>query len=87
MQYHRHRSEHWVVVRGKARITNGTKVLTLNENESAYIPQGQRHRLENPGDDPLNIIEVQCGEYVGEDDIVRIDDVYGRTNPSISDSE
>jgi mannose-1-phosphate guanylyltransferase/mannose-6-phosphate isomerase len=87
MQYHCHRSEHWVVVRGKARITNGTKVLTLNENESAYIPQGQRHRLENPGDDPLNIIEVQCGEYVGEDDIVRIDDVYGRTDSTMSDSE
>lgn len=79
MQYHRHRSEHWVIVRGKAKITNGNKVLMLNENESAYIPQGQQHRLENPGDDPLNIIEVQCGEYVGEDDIVRIEDVYGRT--------
>jgi mannose-1-phosphate guanylyltransferase/mannose-6-phosphate isomerase len=80
MQYHRHRSEHWVVVRGQARITNGSKVVTLNENQSAYIPQGQRHRLENPGDAPLNIIEVQCGEYVGEDDIVRIEDVYGRVS-------
>jgi mannose-1-phosphate guanylyltransferase/mannose-6-phosphate isomerase len=78
MQYHHHRSEHWVVVRGMARITNGDKVLILRENESTYIPQEQKHRLENPGDVPLNIIEVQCGDYVGEDDIVRVDDVYGR---------
>lgn len=79
MQYHHHRSEHWVVVRGTAKITNGDQTLILAENQSTYIPQGQKHRLENPGDEPLNIIEVQCGEYVGEDDIVRIEDVYGRT--------
>lgn len=78
MQYHHHRSEHWVVVRGTAQITIGDEVLMLSENESAFIPQGRAHRLENPGDTPLNIIEVQCGDYVGEDDIVRIDDVYGR---------
>jgi mannose-1-phosphate guanylyltransferase/mannose-6-phosphate isomerase len=78
MQYHHHRSEHWVVVRGTARITNGDQVVILHENESAFIPQGQPHRLENPSDIPLNIIEVQCGNYVGEDDIVRIDDAYGR---------
>lgn len=78
MQYHHHRSEHWVVVRGTARITNGDKMLILKENESTFIPQGQRHRLENPSDEPLNIIEVQCGDYVGEDDIVRVEDMYGR---------
>lgn len=78
MQLHHHRSEHWVVVSGTARITNGEQEILLEENQSAYIPKGQRHRLENPVESPLHIIEVQCGDYVGEDDIVRFDDVYGR---------
>ncbi|WP_334106671.1 mannose-1-phosphate guanylyltransferase/mannose-6-phosphate isomerase [Methylobacillus sp.] len=78
MQMHHHRSEHWVVVSGVARITNGDREITLTENESTYIPKTHRHRLSNPGDVPLHIIEVQCGEYVGEDDIVRFEDKYGR---------
>lgn len=78
MQLHRHRSEHWVVVSGVARVTNGERQITLRENESTYIPQQHKHRLENPGEVPLHIIEVQCGDYVGEDDIVRFDDNYGR---------
>lgn len=78
MQLHHHRSEHWVVVSGTAKITNGEQEFLLQENQSAYIPQGQKHRLENPGEEPLHIIEVQCGDYVGEDDIVRFDDIYGR---------
>lgn len=78
MQMHHHRSEHWVVVSGVARITNGDREVTLTENESTYIPKTHRHRLSNPGDVPLHIIEVQCGEYVGEDDIVRFEDTYGR---------
>jgi len=78
MQMHQHRSEHWVVVSGVATITNGEQQMVLKENESTYIPKTHRHRLENAGDTPLSIIEVQCGEYVGEDDIVRFDDKYGR---------
>lgn len=78
MQMHQHRSEHWVVVSGTAKITNGEQETTLRENQSTYIPQQHRHRLENPGVEPLHIIEVQCGSYVGEDDIVRFDDNYGR---------
>jgi mannose-1-phosphate guanylyltransferase len=78
MQLHHHRSEHWVVVRGEARVTNGDREYTLRENESTYIPAETRHRLENPGSAPLLLIEVQCGSYVGEDDIVRFDDRYGR---------
>lgn len=78
MQLHHHRSEHWVVVSGTARITNGEQEILLEENQSAYIPRGLRHRLENPNESPLHIIEVQCGDYVGEDDIVRFDDIYGR---------
>lgn len=78
MQLHRHRSEHWVVVSGMARITNGEQEILLEESESTYIPKGQRHRLQNPGQEPLHIIEVQCGDYVGEDDIVRFQDSYGR---------
>lgn len=78
MQMHHHRSEHWVVVSGVARVTNGDQEITLKENESTYIPKTHRHRLSNPGDVPLHIIEVQCGEYVGEDDIVRFEDTYGR---------
>ena len=79
MQMHQHRSEHWVVVSGVAKITNGEKEIVLHENESTYIPKTYRHRLENIGLELLSIIEVQCGEYVGEDDIVRFDDKYGRS--------
>ena len=78
LQMHYHRSEHWVVVRGAAKVTIGDKEVYIHENESAYVPKSTRHRLENPGKVPLEIIEVQNGEYVGEDDIVRMDDKYGR---------
>jgi mannose-1-phosphate guanylyltransferase/mannose-6-phosphate isomerase len=78
LQMHRHRAEHWVVVKGIAEITNGDQVITLTENQSTYIPQGQTHRLANPGKTPLEIIEVQSGSYLGEDDIVRFEDSYGR---------
>jgi len=78
LQYHNHRAEHWIVVEGTALVTCGDKVTTLKENESTYIPVGAKHRLENPGDTPLRIIEVQSGSYLGEDDIVRLEDVYGR---------
>jgi mannose-1-phosphate guanylyltransferase/mannose-6-phosphate isomerase len=78
MQLHHHRSEHWVVVSGTAKITNGEREILLEENESTYIPKNNRHRLENPALIPLSIIEVQCGDYVGEDDIVRFEDTYGR---------
>ena len=78
LQMHHHRAEHWIVVKGVAEITNGEDVITLKENQSTYIPQGQKHRLTNPGTTPLEIIEVQSGSYLGEDDIVRFDDVYGR---------
>lgn len=78
LQKHAHRSEHWVVVRGTARVTRDQDVFDLSVNESVYIPVGAIHRIENPGTEPLHIIEVQCGEYLGEDDIVRIEDNYGR---------
>lgn len=78
MQMHKHRSEHWVVVSGVATITNNEIEYTLQENQSTYIPQTHRHRLANNSSEPLSIIEVQCGEYVGEDDIVRFEDTYGR---------
>ncbi len=78
LQMHRHRAEHWIVVRGTAEITNGENVIMLAENQSTYIPQGQTHRLRNPGVVPLEIIEVQSGSYLGEDDIVRFYDSYGR---------
>lgn len=78
LQMHHHRAEHWIVVKGTAEITNGDKVLILTENQSTYIPQGQTHRLANPGKTPLEIIEVQSGGYLGEDDIVRFEDTYGR---------
>jgi mannose-1-phosphate guanylyltransferase/mannose-6-phosphate isomerase len=78
LQKHAHRAEHWVVIKGTAEITNGENVLTLTENQSTYIPPGTLHRLSNPGDIPLEIIEVQSGSYVGEDDIVRVEDSYGR---------
>ncbi len=78
LQKHWHRSEHWVVVKGTALVTCGDKSFVLRENESTFIPAGTNHRLENPGKVPLRLIEVQSGEYVGEDDIVRIEDDYGR---------
>lgn len=74
MQMHNHRSEHWVVVSGVATITNNEIEFTLQENQSTYIPKTQKHRLENRSEKPLAIIEVQCGDYVGEDDIVRFDE-------------
>ena len=80
LQKHHHRAEHWIVVTGTAEITNGDKVLTLTENQSTYIPLGEVHRLANPGTIPLEIIEVQSGGYLGEDDIVRFEDTYGRTS-------
>lgn len=79
LQMHHHRAEHWIVVKGVAEITNGDQVLTLTENQSTYIPKGQTHRLANPGKEPLEIIEVQSGSYLGEDDIVRFEDTYGRS--------
>ena len=78
LQMHHHRAEHWIVVRGTAQVTCGEKVFLLGENESTYIPLGSKHRLENPGKQPLELIEVQSGSYLGEDDIVRFEDVYGR---------
>jgi mannose-1-phosphate guanylyltransferase/mannose-6-phosphate isomerase len=75
---HYHRAEHWIVVSGTAKVTKGTEVLLLSENESTYIPLGTTHRLENPGRVDLEMIEVQSGSYLGEDDIVRFEDVYGR---------
>ena len=78
LQKHHHRAEHWVVVKGTAKVTCGEKTLLLSENQSTYIPLGEVHRLENPGQIPLEIIEVQLGSYLGEDDIVRLEDVYGR---------
>ena len=79
LQMHHHRAEHWIVVKGVAEITNGNQVITLTENQSTYIPQGQTHRLANRGTEPLEIIEVQSGSYLGEDDIVRFEDTYGRS--------
>ncbi|MDG1904997.1 MAG: mannose-1-phosphate guanylyltransferase/mannose-6-phosphate isomerase, partial [Arenicella sp.] len=78
VQMHHHRAEHWVVVSGTAEVRNGDKVMILSENESTYIPIGATHSLANPGTLPLEIIEVQSGSYLGEDDIVRFEDVYGR---------
>jgi mannose-1-phosphate guanylyltransferase/mannose-6-phosphate isomerase len=79
LQMHHHRAEHWVVVSGTAEVTCGEKTMLLTENQSTYIPLGQIHRLANPGTIPLEIIEVQSGSYLGEDDIVRFEDTYGRT--------
>lgn len=78
LQLHHHRAEHWVVVRGTARVTVGEKVMLLHEDQSTYIPLGTVHRLENPGKIPLEIVEIQSGVYLGEDDIVRLEDTYGR---------
>ncbi|MDE2628722.1 MAG: mannose-1-phosphate guanylyltransferase/mannose-6-phosphate isomerase [Burkholderiales bacterium] len=79
LQMHHHRAEHWIVVSGTAEVTNGDQVILLTENQSTYIPLGTTHRLANPGKVPLEIIEVQSGSYLGEDDIVRFEDTYGRT--------
>lgn len=79
LQKHHHRAEHWIVVRGTAQVTCGEKVVLLTENQSTYIPLGEVHRLANPGTIPLEIIEVQSGSYLGEDDIVRFEDTYGRS--------
>ena len=80
LQLHRRRAEHWVVVEGQAQVTRGEEVFDLEPNQSTYIPIGTRHRLENPGQNTLRVIEIQCGDYLGEDDIERFDDVYGRTD-------
>ena len=85
LQMHHHRSEHWIVVHGMAKVVNGEKDFLLNTNESTYIPAGHKHRLENPGVINLVMIEVQSGEYLGEDDIVRFQDIYGRVQePKVS---
>ena len=85
LQMHHHRAEHWVVVQGTAIVTNGDEKLMLSENQSTFIPIGARHRLENPGEIDLTLIEVQSGAYLGEDDIVRFDDVYGRSDAGDDD--
>ena len=85
LQSHRHRSEHWVVVSGIAQITNGEQILKLQANESTYIPIGNLHRLENLNTEQLILIEVQCGDYLGEDDIIRYDDCYGRVANTITE--
>ena len=82
LQMHHHRAEHWIVVQGTARVTCGEKTFLLSENESTYIPIGATHRIENPGKVPLHIVEVQSGSYLGEDDIVRFEDNYGRQGTS-----
>ncbi len=79
LQMHHHRAEHWIVVKGTARVTRGDETLLVSENQSTYIPLGTTHRLENPGKVPLEMIEVQSGSYLGEDDIVRFEDTYGRS--------
>lgn len=84
LQMHHHRAEHWIVVKGTARVTCGEKSFLLHEDQSTYIPLGEKHRLENPGKTPLELIEVQSGSYLGEDDIVRFEDVYGRTGSALS---
>ena len=78
LQMHHHRAEHWVVVNGTARVTRGEETFLIHENESTFIPLGVVHRIENPGKVPLRLIEVQSGPYLGEDDIVRFEDSYGR---------
>nr|WP_308705321.1 cupin domain-containing protein [Pseudomonas sp. N040] len=79
VQMHHHRAEHWIVVSGTAKVTRGTETFLLAENQSTYIPVGEIHSLENPGVIPLELIEVQSGSYLGEDDIVRLNDRYGRS--------
>jgi mannose-1-phosphate guanylyltransferase/mannose-6-phosphate isomerase len=83
LQKHHHRAEHWVVVSGTAEVTCGEKVFLLSENQSTYIPVGEVHRLKNPGTIPLEIIEIQSGSYLGEDDIVRFEDIYGRVDDKV----
>ena len=78
LQWHHHRAEHWIIVSGTAKVTRGEETVLLTENQSIYIELGQVHRLENPGKVPLKLIAVQTGTYLGEDDIVRIEDVYQR---------
>ena len=78
LQMHKHRTEHWIVVSGTAKVEVDNKINILSENQSVYIPLGSKHRLTNPGKITLTIIEVQSGSYVGEDDIVRLEDMYGR---------
>jgi mannose-1-phosphate guanylyltransferase/mannose-6-phosphate isomerase len=82
LQMHHHRAEHWVVVQGTARVVKGDEEVLLTENQSTYIPLGVTHRLENPGEIDLTLIEVQSGGYLGEDDIVRFEDAYGRSDPN-----
>ena len=81
LQKHHHRAEHWIIVRGTAEVTRDHETFLLSENESTYIPIGSVHRLFNPGRIPLELIEVQSGAYLGEDDIERLDDRYGRSTP------
>jgi mannose-1-phosphate guanylyltransferase/mannose-6-phosphate isomerase len=83
LQMHYHRSEHWVVVKGTAEVTLDDSIEILSENQSTYISKGTKHRLKNPGKVPLHIIEVQSGSYLGEDDIVRFEDIYGRSGARI----
>jgi mannose-1-phosphate guanylyltransferase/mannose-6-phosphate isomerase len=80
LQSHKHRAEHWIIVKGIARVTRDNDVFELFENQSTYIPIGAKHRLENPGTEWLELVEVQSGAYLGEDDIVRYSDIYGRSN-------
>ena len=87
LQTHRHRAEHWVVVTGSAKVTRGDEEFILTENQSTDVPVGETHRLENPGPEPLEIIEVQSGNYLGEDDIVRFDDRYNRHKEDNSSSD
>lgn len=82
LQMHYHRSEHWIVVCGTAKVTCGENELLIHQNQSTYVPQGHVHRLENPGVIPLVLIEVQNGEYLGEDDIIRFEDDYARNKPN-----
>jgi mannose-1-phosphate guanylyltransferase / mannose-6-phosphate isomerase len=78
LQSHMHRAEHWIVVEGTARVTIGDEVKLVSENQSVYVPLGTKHRMENPGKVPMVLIEVQTGTYLGEDDIIRHEDVYAR---------
>lgn len=80
LQLHHKRAEHWTVMSGKAKVTNGEEVFFLEADQSTYIPIRQKHRLENQGEEAVILIEVQCGAYLGEDDIERFDDVYGRVS-------
>ncbi len=87
LQMHHHRAEHWIVVQGTATVTCGEREFVLSEDESTYIPLGTKHRLANPGVIPLELIEVQSGTYLGEDDIVRFEDVYGRSDSGTPDTQ